>query len=58
MLRKKIPFTRMAFATLLGVAGGFYIYRPYYDVVPKTTTPQNQDVALKENGSSGKNSSG
>ncbi|XP_040895982.1 protein PIGBOS1 [Toxotes jaculatrix] len=49
MFRQRIPFTQIAFATLLGVAGGIYIYRPYFDLVPKTSGQQHQDVPKKQN---------
>nr|XP_061796422.1 protein PIGBOS1 [Nerophis lumbriciformis] len=58
MFRRNIPFTQMAFAALLGVAGGFYIYRPlFHETGQKTTTQPNQDVILKEDSSAGKKSS-
>ncbi|GAA6227824.1 protein PIGBOS1 [Lates japonicus] len=47
MLRRRIPFTQMAFATLLGVAGGVYIYRPYFEPVLKSSGQQDQDVPKK-----------
>ncbi|XP_022072470.1 protein PIGBOS1 [Acanthochromis polyacanthus] len=48
MFRRRMPFTQLAFATVLGVAGGFYIYRPYFETVPKTSGQQNQDVPKKQ----------
>ncbi|XP_038558120.1 protein PIGBOS1 [Micropterus salmoides] len=48
MFRRRIPFTQMAFATLLGVAGGIYIYRPYFEPVLKTSGQQNQDVPKQQ----------
>ncbi|XP_054626617.1 protein PIGBOS1 [Dunckerocampus dactyliophorus] len=58
MFRQKIPFTQVAFAAVLGVAGGFYIYRPYYDTVTTISTQQqqNQDMTQKENVPNGKKS--
>uniref|UniRef100_A0AAQ5ZRN4 Protein PIGBOS1 n=1 Tax=Amphiprion ocellaris TaxID=80972 RepID=A0AAQ5ZRN4_AMPOC len=35
MFRRRMPFTQLAFATVLGVAGGFYIYRPYFETFLK-----------------------
>ncbi|KAF7660581.1 hypothetical protein LDENG_00279230 [Lucifuga dentata] len=49
MFRRRIPFTQMAFAALLGVAGGIYIYRPCFEPVQKTLEQENQDVPKKEN---------
>ncbi|CAL9701836.1 unnamed protein product [Knipowitschia caucasica] len=42
--RIRIPFTQVVFATLLGVAGGFYIYKPSFEplLTPKEATPTNQ----------------
>lgn len=39
----------MAFATLLGVFGGIYIYRPYFEPVPKNSGQQNPDVPKEQN---------
>lgn len=49
MFRRRLPFTQLAFATMLGVAGGIYIYRPYLETVPKTSGEQIQDKPKKEN---------
>ncbi|XP_069379640.1 protein PIGBOS1 [Paralichthys olivaceus] len=49
MFRRRVPFTQMAFAMLLGVAGGLYIYRPYFEPVLKTSRQQNQGEAKKDN---------
>ncbi|KAF3686403.1 Protein PIGBOS1 [Channa argus] len=49
MFRRRIPLTQMAFATLLGVAGGFYIYRPYFEPLSKALGHQHQDVPKEEN---------
>lgn len=38
----------MAFATLIGVGGGIYIYRPYFVNRMNTSVEQNQNVAKKE----------
>lgn len=48
MLRQRIHFTQIAFATLLGVGGGIYIYRPYFEPAQKISGQQNQDVPKKE----------
>ena len=45
----------MAFATLLGVAGGLYIYRPYFETVPKTSGQQNQGMLKTQNKADWKN---
>lgn len=49
MLRRRIPFTQIAFATLLGVVGGIYIYKPYFEPLQDTSKPQMQNVPKKEN---------
>ncbi|XP_051236279.1 protein PIGBOS1 [Dicentrarchus labrax] len=41
MFRRRIPFSQIAFVTLLGVVGGIYIYRPYFDTALKTSAQQN-----------------
>lgn len=38
----------MAFVTLLGVGGGIYIYRPYFEPKLKTSGGQNEDVPKKQ----------
>ncbi|XP_078105542.1 protein PIGBOS1 [Sander vitreus] len=48
MFRRRVPFSQIALATLLGVAGGIYIYRPYFELV-QTSRQQNQDVPKKQN---------
>ncbi|XP_069030039.1 protein PIGBOS1 [Embiotoca jacksoni] len=48
MFRRRLSFTQLAFATVLGVAGGIYIYRPYFEPVLKTPEQQNQDVPTKQ----------
>ncbi|XP_062274673.1 protein PIGBOS1 [Scomber scombrus] len=47
MFRVRIPFSQIALATVLGVGGGIYIYRPCFDPKLKTSEQQNQDVAKK-----------
>ncbi|CAJ1049172.1 protein PIGBOS1 isoform X1 [Xyrichtys novacula] len=47
MFRRRIPFTQMAFATLLGVAGGVYIYRPFFEPLLKSPGQENQDKPKK-----------
>lgn len=48
MLRRRMPFRHVAFATLLGVGGGIYIYRPYYELQMKTSEQQKEDVPKKD----------
>ncbi|CAG5855535.1 unnamed protein product [Menidia menidia] len=48
MFQRRLPFTQLAMATLLGVIGGMYIYRPYFETVPKTPGQQNPDVPKKQ----------
>uniref|UniRef100_A0AAQ4P1D8 Protein PIGBOS1 n=1 Tax=Gasterosteus aculeatus aculeatus TaxID=481459 RepID=A0AAQ4P1D8_GASAC len=43
-----LPFSQIAVATLLGIAGGYYIYRPYFEPVQKSSDQQNQDFILLE----------
>ncbi|XP_076012051.1 protein PIGBOS1 [Genypterus blacodes] len=43
MFRGRIPFTQMAFATLLGFGGGIYIYRPLFGPVQKLVGQHDQD---------------
>ncbi|XP_070823340.1 protein PIGBOS1 [Chaetodon trifascialis] len=47
MFGRRIPFTQMAFITLLGVVSGFYIYKPYFEPV-KIPGQQHQDVPKKQ----------
>ncbi|XP_054466661.1 protein PIGBOS1 [Anoplopoma fimbria] len=49
MFRRRMPFTQIALATVLGVAGGIYIYRPYFEPVLKPSGQQNLDVPKKKN---------
>ncbi|XP_037648267.1 protein PIGBOS1 isoform X2 [Sebastes umbrosus] len=49
MFRRRIPFSQIALATVLGVAGGIYIYKPYFEPGLKTSGQQNQDVPKKQN---------
>lgn len=48
MIRRRIPFTQIAFVTLIGVGGGVYIYRPYFVNNMKTQVEQNQNVPKKQ----------
>ncbi|XP_029949024.1 protein PIGBOS1 [Salarias fasciatus] len=48
MFRRRLPFTQLALAAVLGVCGGIYIYRPYFEPVPKTSEEHGQDVPKKE----------
>lgn len=49
MFRQRIPFTQIAFATVLGVGGGIYIYKPCFEEQLKPSGQQNQDVPKKQN---------
>ncbi|XP_034045630.1 protein PIGBOS1 [Thalassophryne amazonica] len=44
MFRRRIPFIDMVFASLVGVAAGIYIYRPYFEELSKISRKQKQDV--------------
>ncbi|XP_068432531.1 protein PIGBOS1 [Clinocottus analis] len=50
MFGRRVPFSQIAFVTLLGVASGVYIYKPSFEPVLKTSGQQNQDVPKKQNG--------
>ncbi|XP_029112332.1 protein PIGBOS1 [Scleropages formosus] len=50
MFRRRIPFHQIAMATILGVAGGLYIYKPVFET-PNTnlnSPRQNKKVDGKE----------
>uniref|UniRef100_A0A3B1IJ92 Uncharacterized protein n=1 Tax=Astyanax mexicanus TaxID=7994 RepID=A0A3B1IJ92_ASTMX len=39
------PFNQIAFATLLGVGGGIYIYKPMFELPRRSrSTPSQQDI--------------
>ncbi|XP_042265489.1 protein PIGBOS1 [Thunnus albacares] len=57
MFRRRIPFTQIAFATILGVGGGIYIYKPCFEPELKTSGQKNQDVPKKQNETEGNSSS-
>ncbi|XP_021441938.2 protein PIGBOS1 [Oncorhynchus mykiss] len=40
MFRRRIPFAQIAFATVLGVAGGVYIYRPIFEPQHNNSVPE------------------
>ncbi|KAG9273455.1 protein PIGBOS1 [Astyanax mexicanus] len=45
MLPRRIPFNQIAFATLLGVGGGIYIYKPMFEHPRRSrSTPSQQDI--------------
>ncbi|XP_028299018.1 protein PIGBOS1 [Gouania willdenowi] len=48
MFRRRMPFTQLALAALLGVCGGVYIYRPYFEPTPNTSEEQSHDVPKKQ----------
>ncbi|XP_037551992.1 protein PIGBOS1-like [Nematolebias whitei] len=50
MFRGRLTFPQMACATVLGIAGGFYIYKPYFDQSVKNLGQQNQDAPKKQEG--------
>ncbi|XP_015254851.1 protein PIGBOS1 [Cyprinodon tularosa] len=49
MFRQRLPFSQLFLAAALGVAGGIYIYRPYYESRLKAFEQQNKDVPKKGN---------
>ncbi|XP_043072623.1 protein PIGBOS1 [Puntigrus tetrazona] len=44
MFRRRIPFNQVAFATLVGVVGGVYIYRPLFEPPRKPPSAPDQDL--------------
>ncbi|XP_050991466.1 protein PIGBOS1 [Labeo rohita] len=44
MFGRRIPFNQVAFATLLGVVGGVYIYRPIFEPPRKPPIAPDQDL--------------
>ena len=40
MIGHRVPFTSIAFATVLGVAGGVYIYKPFFESQMKNQGPE------------------
>uniref|UniRef100_A0AAY5ED04 Protein PIGBOS1 n=1 Tax=Electrophorus electricus TaxID=8005 RepID=A0AAY5ED04_ELEEL len=45
MFPRRIPLNQIAFATLLGVGGGIYIYKPAFENFRKPTSePYEQDI--------------
>ncbi|XP_068168057.1 protein PIGBOS1 [Antennarius striatus] len=44
MLRSRIPFSQVVFATLLGVCGGVYIYTPFFVPEQKTSGQEIHDT--------------
>ncbi|KAF7211974.1 protein PIGBOS1 [Nothobranchius furzeri] len=46
---RRLPFTQLALATALGVVGGMYIYKPYFEQASKKSEQLTQDVPKKQN---------
>lgn len=44
MFGRRIPFHQIAFATLVGVVGGVYIYRPIFEAPRKPPSAPDQDL--------------
>lgn len=44
MFGRRIPFNQIAVATLVGVGGGVYIYRPIFEAPRKPPTAPDQDL--------------
>lgn len=44
MFGRRIPFNQIAFATLVGVVGGLYIYRPIFETPRKPPTAPDHDL--------------
>ncbi|XP_076851421.1 protein PIGBOS1 [Brachyhypopomus gauderio] len=51
MFSRRIPLHQVAFATLLGVGGGIYIYKPVF-VTPRerTSDPPERDIRSETKG--------
>ncbi|XP_024858633.1 protein PIGBOS1 [Kryptolebias marmoratus] len=50
MFRRRLTFPQLALATVLGVAGGVYVYKPYFVQSAKNLEQQKQDVQKKQKG--------
>ncbi|KAJ7986151.1 hypothetical protein DPEC_G00347810 [Dallia pectoralis] len=52
MFRRSIPFSQIAFTTVLGVAGGVYIYRPMFESQRNNSVPKtlghSEDIETSE----------
>ncbi|XP_058607193.1 protein PIGBOS1 [Onychostoma macrolepis] len=44
MFRRRIPFNQIGVATLVGVVGGVYIYKPIFDPPRKPPSAPDQDL--------------
>ncbi|XP_051580315.1 protein PIGBOS1 [Myxocyprinus asiaticus] len=44
MFRRRIPFNQIAFATLVGVVGGVYVYRPLFEPPRKPPAAPNEEL--------------
>ncbi len=44
MFRRRVPFNQIAVATLAGVLGGVYIYRPMFEPPRKPPSAPDQDL--------------
>ncbi|XP_039514545.1 protein PIGBOS1 [Pimephales promelas] len=44
MFGRRIPFNQIAVATLVGVVGGVYIYRPIFEAPKKPPIAPDQDL--------------
>ncbi|XP_067275920.1 protein PIGBOS1 [Pseudorasbora parva] len=44
MFGRRVPFNQIAFATLVGVVGGVYIYRPIFMPARKPLSAPDQDL--------------
>lgn len=47
MYRRRIPFTNMAFATVLGIGSAMYIYKPYYEQGKGAPKQQKEEAPKK-----------
>lgn len=48
MYRRRIPFTNVAFAAVLGIGSAVYIYKPYFDQNTTMTRRQMEEVPKKQ----------
>ncbi|XP_053720487.1 protein PIGBOS1 [Synchiropus splendidus] len=49
MIRHRMPFAQLLVATVVGITGGLYIYRPFFEPAPTTSEQPKQDVPMTKN---------
>jgi hypothetical protein len=48
LVKRRIPVHQLVAATVLGIIGGYYVWRPLFDTTPRSVT-QDEPVALTQN---------